>query len=206
LRPSVTTVTPPLIGLLPLTTVTPPLNGLLSPIEVSGLGTGAPWLIVECPASRLEGIQLQPGVDACERTTPALLTISGRFLTLDPQLTETEDVFSASNGPTLAGESSPVSRMAKSLFPEGLDPNLYEQTGYRWGYKIAPPHCSQRRLFIVYHVNFRPKELASPELVPVTVEVPGHKRCGEDNPEACFRAYEQTWTCVQGDGRVYEAN
>jgi hypothetical protein len=61
----------------------------------------------------------------------------------------------------------------------------YTSVDLRLGYKAAPVHCTQTRMYLVYQVDF-----AAPgtRLPPRTVEVPA-----QDLPEA--RKVEATWDC-----------
>jgi hypothetical protein len=49
----------------------------------------------------------------------------------------------------------------------------YIEVSHQWGYKAAPVHCAQQKMYIVYQFDFQPyRGKASKDDPPVTIEVP----------------------------------
>ncbi len=153
------------------------------------LGVATDWLWGVCPASRLDGLNLDAAhPDPCLRETPALLTISFPARPRQGEPGPVQPVFTVAE----------ARDMASKLFPRGLEATQYEEVRYRWGYKAAPPHCRQGSVYLVYQFDYRPKDGASIELGAFSLEVPAHKLCDPADPVACFAALEASWQCSPG--------
>jgi hypothetical protein len=153
-------------------------------MEVNGeptrvLGRGGEWLLGWCPRQGPGSApaRLRSMADACERPVPPVLTLSwiGRSVT----------GFAAAS-PRVLGLSEARSRALTRLDKLG-DAAAYREVGHRWGYRAAPAHCTQDKMYLVYEFDFVPKEGAPAGTPPLTVEVPGHD---------LNRPIETTWSCA----------
>jgi len=137
---------------------------------------GSEWLLAGCPGAQGREMGTPPETrDTCRRTVPAQLNLSwvGRQVAGEEQV----EVVSI------------VDAQVEALARLGRRKDDFEEPSYRWGYKAAPVHCTQSRMYLVYRFDFRPKDTGD---LPVTIEVPAQR------PPAGKRI-DQEWIC---DGEV----
>jgi hypothetical protein len=166
------------------------LSSLLRVGETAALifGEGGQWLLEGCPRARLANPGCggtKPDGDACDRQVPPVLTVAwaGR------QVTRTEP-------------PSPVMRigMAREKAKAFLAAreSAYEEVGHRWGYKAAPTHCGEEKMYVFYQFDYEAKAgEAYKNDPPVTIEILAHK-LGDPAAEwndAGLRRAEESWSC-----------
>ncbi len=128
-----------------------------TPVRV--FGEGGEWLLGGCPGPR-SGLGGMPPVDrVCESRRPALLNLSwvGR------------QIVGAEEG-SLRDLKEARKEARRRLGP--LWWWWYRRPSYRWGYKAAPVHCTQSRMYVVYLFDFLPRKRGR---LPITIEIPAHQ-------------------------------
>jgi hypothetical protein len=153
--------------------------------EVPVHGEGGEIIFSICPTSDSaipEGSESE--TDVCRRKFAPQLSVSIAGRSLKREENEIAPKFAF---PTLdAGRREAVRRLLLMRDGPSYEPM---PRASRWGYKAAPSHCKQEKMYIVYEFEFVPKP-GHEELPPIVIEVPAHKL------PAPLQEVEETWVCA----------
>jgi hypothetical protein len=153
--------------------------------EIPLIGVGSEILFSICPTLDARGSEASDGaVDACRRKLAPQFSVSIAGRTLSKNKTDTSPAFAF---PTLdSGRREAVRRLLQMTDGPSYEP---KPRASRWGYKAAPAHCKQEKMYIVYEFEFAAKP-GHEELPPIVIEVPAHKL------PAPLQEVEETWLCA----------
>jgi hypothetical protein len=132
---------------------------------------GGEWLIGGCPRRLGAPAEASKPDNTCLRQLPAQLNLSwvGR------------KVKGEEKG-TVISLRDARKEAQKRL---GSRRRKYREASYRWGYKAAPVHCKQSRMYLVYRFDFLPRDRGD---LAVTIEIAAHRLPPGKLPE-------DDWTC-----------
>ncbi|MFY9823328.1 MAG: hypothetical protein WAM82_18240 [Thermoanaerobaculia bacterium] len=138
------------------------------------LDEGSQWLIAGCPRLSDGLVTAKDAGNVCQRAVPSQLNLTwiGRQVTAEE--------------PGTVLRLNDARKEARRRLA-GLElRHDYVESSFRWGYKAAPVHCSQDRMYLVYRFDFRSQNDQSD--LPITIEVPAHEL-----PDG--KQLDDTWTC-----------
>jgi hypothetical protein len=144
-------------------------------------GEGSETFIGRCPAAaiRWEAPTAPPAQsNPCKREGSPLAT----FVYTNRRITKVDAVQPKTK---LKGTDAVIQEARSRLELPADQADRYTSVNLRKGYRAAPVHCAQGRMYLVYQVDFTADD---PYLLPRTIEVPA-----QDLGEA--KSIENTWEC-----------
>jgi hypothetical protein len=158
------------------------------PSQVPVLSSDEQLTLGSCPSWRLpRGPGPESDVEAFQRRSPALASV-----------TYLERPYSIGSPLRTIRRDTAIVQAKAQIQQQGYDPAAYSlRETSTWGYRAAPIHCSQSKMFAVYRLDFIVTNTGDDQAwatwPPITIEVPAHDLSAD--PDFQGKRIEDFWDC-----------